>query len=78
MSNVMNIFKDLDTSWCVEMLCQYIFPTEIDTFVPICNMTILEIIIKNKTKWGLAEWCIGQELGWDVSSEQQGPGSDPT
>lgn len=32
------------------MLFQYIFPIEIDTFVPICNVTILEIIIKNKTK----------------------------
>ena len=47
MSNVMRIFKGLDTSFCVEMF-QKIFSTEI--FVPAFIMTILGIIIENKTK----------------------------
>ena len=47
MSKVMRIFKGLDTSFCVEMF-QKIFSTEI--FVPAFSMTILGIIIENKTK----------------------------
>ena len=49
MSKVMGIFKDLDTSCCVEMF-QYIFPIDTETFLPTFNMTVLGIIIKNKTK----------------------------
>lgn len=49
MSKVMRIFKGLDTSFCVEMF-QKIFSTETEIFVPAFSMTILGIIIENKTK----------------------------